>query len=82
MLWCFLGFLSLLLDESYVTVLAFLPRDYRSSRDDVGYSNVKARRVFLITLPPGLPGMSVYPSVTRFIGLNPTWNVQNPCNEK
>ena len=68
---CLLGFLSFLLDEPDITILAFLPRDYWSLRDYVGDSDIKASRILLIPLPPGLPGMSAYPAVTRFIDLNP-----------
>jgi hypothetical protein len=71
MLWGLLGFLSFLLDKSDVTVLAFLPRDHRSLRNNVGNSDIKAGRVLLVALPPGLPGMPVYPTVTGFVDLNP-----------
>ena len=67
---CFLGFLPPVLDESDVTVLAFLPRDHRSLRNYVGDDDIKAGRVLLITLPPGLPGVSADPAVTRFTNLN------------
>ena len=70
MLWHLLGFLSFLLTESDIAVLAFLPRNHRSSRDDVGDSDIKAGGILLVTLPPGLPGMSAYPAVTRFIDLD------------
>lgn len=66
-----LGFLPFLLDESDITILAFLPRDYRSLRDYVGDSDIKASRILLVPFPPRLPGMSAYPAVTRFIDLNP-----------
>ena len=75
MLWHLLGFLSFLLTESDITVLAFLSRNHRSSRDDVGDSHIKAGRILLVTLPPGLPGMSAYPTVTRFIDLDSVYTV-------
>ena len=68
--WCLLGFLSCLLDKPDVTVLAFLPRDHRSLRNNVGDRDIKAGRILLVTLPPGLPGMSAYPTVARLIDLN------------
>jgi len=71
MLWYLLGFLSFLLDESDVAILTFLPRGHRSLRDYVGDSDVKAGIVLLVALPPGLPGMSADPTVTRFVDLIP-----------
>jgi len=71
MLWCLLEFLSFLLNESDVTVLALLPRDHRSLRDYVGDGDIKTGRILLVALPPGLPGMPAYPTVTVFIELNP-----------
>ena len=72
-----LGFLSPFLDEPDITVLAFLPRNHWSPRDDVGDSDIKAGRVLLVTLPPGLPSMPTHPAVTRVVGLNPTHIIQN-----
>ena len=68
--WYFLGLLSLLLDKSNITVLAFPSRYHRSLRDYVRDSDVEAGRIFLVTLSPGLPGMSAYPGVTRVVDLN------------
>jgi len=70
-LWSLLGFLPRLFNEPDITVLTFLPKDYWPLRDDVGDRDIKAGRVLLVTLPPGLPGMPAYPTVTRFIDLNP-----------
>lgn len=70
-----LGFLSSPLDESDIAILAFLPGDHRSSRDYVGYSDVKPSRILLVTLPPGLPGMPAYPTVTRVIYLSSVYPV-------
>lgn len=73
---CLLGLLSSLLNDSDITVLAFLSRDHRPLRDDIGDSDIKAGRVLLVTLSPGLPGMPAYPTVTMFIDLNPVYNVE------
>jgi len=70
MLWCPLDFLSSLLNESDISVLALLPRDHRPLGDDVGDCDIKSGRVFLVTLPPGLPGMSAHPAVARFVDLD------------
>lgn len=78
---CFLGFLSCLFDNPDITVLAFLSRDHRSLRNDIGDRDIKADRVLLVTLPPGLPGMSAYPTVTRFVDLNPL-RCSEPHNEE
>jgi len=71
MFWGLLSFLSFLLDESNITVLAFLPRGHRSLRNNVGDSDIKAGRVLLVALPPGLPGMPAYPTITGFVDLDP-----------
>ena len=70
MLWGLLGFLSFLLDESNITVLAFLARDHRPLRNNVGDSDIESGGVLLVALPPGLPGVPAYPIVTRLADLN------------
>ena len=40
-------------------------------RNNVGDSDIKAGRVLLVALPPGLPGMPAYPVITRLVDLNP-----------
>lgn len=74
MLWCLLRFLASFFDESDITVLALLPRDHRSLRNYVGDDDIKAGRILLVTLPPGLPGMPAHPTVTRLVNLNPRQN--------
>jgi len=79
MLWGFLGFLSFLLDESNITILAFLPRDHRPLRNNVGDSDIESGRVLLVAFPPRLPGVPAYPAVTMVADLNPVRTTQ--CTE-
>ena len=71
MLQCLLRFLSSFLDESDIAILAFLPRNHRTLRNYVGDGYIKAGRILLVALPPGLPGMPAHPAVTRLVNLSP-----------